>query len=138
MAAARLAFYKAKYGNIIDKLIAWWTKSEYSHVELVCCGEWYSTSPRDLQVRRKLIIPTKEKWDFLDIEVDAMYVEDFYILTQGRKYDWLGIFFSQFMPLKIHDRKRYFCSEWCATALRIPNANEYSPEDLYQKVKNGY
>ena len=132
---ARVAFYIAKNGNIIDKLIAWYTNSKYSHVELVCGGDWYSTSPRDLKVRKQQLIPKEGHWEFIDIDIDLIYLEEFFFLTKGRKYDWLGIFLSQFMPLKIHSERRYFCSEWVASALRIPNSNEYSPQDLYEYLK---
>lgn len=135
MASAKLAFYVAKHGNIVDKAIAWWTNSLFSHVELVCCGDWYSTSPRDLKVRKKRIEPTVGHWIFVDVEVDPMFLEDFFFLTEGRKYDWTGIFLTQFLPLRIHSKSRYFCSEWCAKALQLSNAHHYSPEDLYQLTR---
>ena len=42
----RLAFYKGK-GDWVDKLVRWWTKSQYSHVEVVVGNTWISSSPRD-------------------------------------------------------------------------------------------
>lgn len=137
MAKAHLAFYIAEHGNLVDKAIAWWTKSKYSHVELVFDGYWYSTSPRDLKVRKKMMAPKQGHWEIVNVEIDQDYLQQFFFITQGRKYDWLGIFLSQFMPLNIHDDRRYFCSEWVATVLQIPNANRYSPEDLYQFMTSG-
>ena len=29
-----------------------------------------------------------------------------------------------------HNRRRWFCSEWCATALRLPESWRWSPNDL--------
>ena len=49
---AKIAFYKAK-GNIIDKSIRLWTRSKYSHCEIVIGENWYSSSPRDKGVRAK-------------------------------------------------------------------------------------
>lgn len=135
--AARLAFYIAKNGNFVDKAIAWWTNSKYSHVELICCNEWYSTSPRDLRVRKKLIQPTEGHWDYLDVSIDPLYLDEFFSLTQGRKYDWTGIWFTQFLPIGWHRKSRYFCSEWCAMVLGIKNPEWYSPESLYRYIKNG-
>lgn len=132
--AARVAFYKAKHGNIVDKAIAWWTNSEYSHVELVCCGLWYSTSPRDLRVRRQKLIPKESHWDYIDVDIDPAWVDKLFENTQGAKYDWTGIFLTQFIPLDIHNRKRYFCSEWVADALKFQKPHSYSPEDLYKKL----
>ena len=135
MVKAQLAFYKAKHGNFVDKAIAWYTNSEFSHVELILNGWWYSTSPRDLEVRRKIIRPNPDRWEFVDIGVDKEHVLALYEKTKGSKYDWLGITLSQFINANIHDSQRWFCSEWSATAMKIPNANRYSPEKLYRRVK---
>ena len=134
MAKAQLAFYIAENGNIVDKLIAWYTDSKYSHVELVYDGLWYSTSPRDLKVRRKRIEPTEGHWDYLDVEIDETYVGEFFFITSGKKYDWLGILLSQFLPLNKHNREKWFCSEWCAFALKIKESHRYSPEDLHNRI----
>lgn len=134
MANAKLAFYVAKNGNWVDKLIGWYTKSQYSHVELIHNGYWYSTSPRDLEVRRKTIRGTEGHWVYKDVEIDLLFLEDFFFLTKGSKYDWLGIFLSQFLPLNTHSMNRYFCSEWVATVLKIPSPHLYSPQDLYEEV----
>ena len=131
---AKLAFYKAKHGNFVDKLIAWWTNSEYSHVELVINDAWYSTSPRDLKVRKAYLIPNEKHWDFIDIKIDQNKVEDFYSRTKGAKYDWLGISLTQIINLEIHNPKKWFCSEWVAKALGLKNTNRYSPQDLYDEM----
>lgn len=133
--STQLAFYKGK-GNLIDKAIRWWTKSEYSHVELVHNGVWYSTSPRLLKVEKRHIIPQVLHWDYLEVEVDEKHIDELYLNTAGAKYDWLGIFLSQFLPLNINSNKRYFYSEWCAEALKIKESNKYSPQDLYERIKN--
>ena len=52
----KLAFYKAKHGTKIDKIVAAAIGSEYSHVELVFSdGICFSASPRDKGVRFKTI-----------------------------------------------------------------------------------
>ena len=132
----KLAFYKGK-GTIVDKLIRWWTKSKYSHVELVINTDWYSISPRDSEVRCKQIHAKEGNWDFVDLPKtkDVEYVKKFYEQTKGAKYDWLGIFLSQLIPLGIQNRNRWFCSEWCAEALQITNSNSYSPQDLFTTIK---
>jgi len=131
---AKLAFYKDK-GTWVDKAIRWWTKSEYSHVELVINNVWYSTSPRTQKVEARLIAPKKNHWDFIKVDVDFEAIKKLYNRTQNAKYDWTGIFLSQFLPLNIHDRKRWFCSEWCAEALKLEDSNKYSPEDLYKEMR---
>lgn len=135
MVKAKLAFYIASNGNLVDKAIAWYTKSKFSHVELVIGRDWFSTSPRDLEVRKKHIVPTQGVWEFVDIEVDEEHVMALHELTKGAKYDWLGIALSQFIAANIHDTQRWFCSEWCAAAIKLDEPNKYSPEKLYKKVK---
>ena len=66
---AKLAFYKAK-GTLIDLLIRVFTNSKYSHVEIVCNKDWYSSSPRDGGVRVKQIIDDGNSWDFIEVEID--------------------------------------------------------------------
>ena len=131
---AQLAFYVAKNGDWTDKLIAWWTDSKYSHVELVLDGTWYSTSPRDLAVRAKQIVAKEEYWDFVEVEVDKVKVVEFYEKTKGAKYDWVAIVLSQIVELDRHSKSKYICSEWCAEAIGLSNGNEYSPGDLYRKL----
>ena len=48
-------FYKAKYGDWVDKIVSWHTKSPYSHCELVFSnGEFLSSSKRDGGVSIKI------------------------------------------------------------------------------------
>jgi len=96
---------------------------------------WYSTSPRDMQVRKKLIIPNTGNWDYINVEIDHKHVSDLFDLTEGAGYDWAGILLSQTLPLNIHDKKRWFCSEWVATALKLHGSNKYSPGKLYNKIR---
>lgn len=132
---AKLAFYKGK-GNWIDKLIRFWTKSNYSHVEIVFDDMWYSISPRDNYIRRKKIDFKEENWDFIEIQINSSSFEEFFKKTEGMKYDWLGIFLSQVFPLNVDAKNRYFCSEWCSEALGVSPklSNLYSPEDLYKSI----
>jgi hypothetical protein len=128
---AKLAFYKGP-GNIVDRAIRLWTRSKYSHVELVIEDMWYSTSPREMEVKARRILAKEANWDYVEVDVDELSVASLYAATKGAKYDWTGIVLSQFLPLDIHSRKRFFCSEWCAEALNLADSNKYSPEDLYK------
>ena len=59
---------------------------------------------------------------------------EFYNMTEGKKYDYLGVigivFGNNDMP------NRYFCSEWCAEVLGIPNSSKITPAKLYRLYKN--
>ena len=130
---AKLAFYNGK-GTFVDKMIRLWTKSDYSHVELVLGHKWYSTSPREGRVRMKEMIPNESSWDYLDVDVDVSKLDAMFASTENMKYDWLGIVFNEILPFKIHSKSRYYCSEWCSEVLGYDPA-QMSPEDLYKMVQ---
>lgn len=131
--AVRLAFYKAE-GNFFDKLIRWWTNSKYSHVEIVVSTDWYSSSYRDNGVRVKSMkAPNPESWDYVDVEIDLDVLEAVYDEHSGKGYDWLGILFSQWIPLNIHQKSKCYCSEFCAEVLQLPKTG-LSPQELFEQV----
>lgn len=118
----KLAFYKAK-GTWLDCLVRRWTRSQYSHVEIVFSdGIWFSASPRENEVRFKWIVPKPGHWDFVDIclfpteeELLREYCEE----QDGKRYDWIGIFLSQIIPLGVHNSRWWFCSEVVSAALQF-------------------
>ena len=131
----RLAFYKGK-GDWVDKVIKWWTKSQYSHVEVVVGDTWYSSSPRDGGVRSmRMEDYNAEHWDIIDYPgVSASDVFDLFRKTKGSKYDFIGILFSQVLPIGLHSSTKWYCSEWAAE-LKYNNTN-ISPQELYELVSN--
>ena len=130
---AKLAFYKGE-GRLFDKLVRRWTKSKYSHVEIVVDDNWYSSSYRDDGVRLKIMSsPNPDSWDYIDVEIDMDILEAVFREHNGKGYDWLGIFFSQWIPLNIHQKSKCYCSEFCAEALQFGKTN-VSPSELYKLV----
>ena len=67
----KAAFYKETrpgLPGIYNRLVRWWTKSPYSHVELVVStGRAWSSSFEDGGVRSKLIDLDPAKWDLVDL-----------------------------------------------------------------------
>lgn len=131
----KLAFYKGE-GNWVDKIIRWWTKSQYSHVEVVVGDMWYSSSPRDGGVRSmRMEDYNAEHWDIIGYPgVSASDVFDLFRKTKGSKYDFIGILFSQVLPIGLHSSTKWYCSEWAAE-LKYNNTN-ISPQELYELVSN--
>ena len=128
----RLAFYKGD-GDWVDKLVRWWTKSQYSHVEVVVGDTWYSSSPRDGGVRMKKIEYKPEDWDLVEYKgVSETAVHELYRKTKGCKYDFVGILLSQWLPLRIQSKGKWYCSEWCAK-LKYSKTN-VNPEELFRLV----
>jgi hypothetical protein len=137
----QIAFYKGPATDSVHQLshlsVTWWTRSPYSHVELVVDGYAYSSSGRDDGVRRKLIDFTDGKWDLFDLDksfVDESYVKDFFFQTDSKKYDWAGVFRYP-LPFLWNDPNRWYCSEWCSAGLRYQN-NDVSPGKLFKLVQD--
>ena len=156
----KVAFYKGE-GNWKNKVIRWWTKSPYSHAELILPDgtTWVSISPMLTSTVSKRSIDTVKdlnEWDFLRFELSWREpVQDYQLRqlysfideTEGAKYDWLGMIFSQMTPYLIKHRDKWYCSEWIAHTLvkarvvkweklqiyRTPNL---SPGKLYELLKD--
>lgn len=150
----RIAFYKGK-GSWIHKVIRWWTKSQYSHAELILPDgkTWVSISPfltSRVAPRIKHEV-NHEDWDCIvfelnwrspvrDYQLNQLY--KFIDSTQGSKYDWTGMILSQLCPFLVKRRNKWYCSEWIAHALvnsrivmwddmRIYDTPDLSPGKLY-------
>ena len=125
----RLALYKGK-GTIGSALVRWWSKSQYSHCELVVGDLAYSSSIRDGGVRSKRIDFRPESWDFVELPwADPAAVLQQYQYTAGRPYGWLDLIRSQVFNRPGNERGD-FCSEWCTRALGLPDPQLYSPATL--------
>ena len=134
-----IAFFKGE-GNFLNTIVRWWTKSIYSHAELVLPdGEsWLGISPfvkSKVTKRKKLLIDPKE-WDFVALEITEEQLEiimEFFEDTSGHGYDWIGMLLSQFLPCKIKHKKRWYCSEWIAYALRIACVFDWRIIKIYER-----
>ena len=75
-----------------------------------------------------------------EIEVKDELVQEAikWVYSQENKpYDWMGIAFSQFLPLSVDDQEKWFCSEICSELLKkmgVENlkevSKEYNPKEL--------
>lgn len=138
----RIAFYKAP-GERYDQLIRLWTRSLYTHVELVLGEEGehlcYSSSPREGGIRCKAIDLKPDHWEILELPwVDADTVRAHFADVTGMPYDWKGIFLRQFLNVPVWSKERWFCSAICAHALGLPDATQYSPGELYSLLSAGW
>lgn len=130
-----LALYKGK-GLIGNALIRWWTRSPYSHCELVVDGVAYSSSLMDKGVRSKVIDFKPEHWVMVELpDFTRQRVLDYYEATKGQRYSWLDLIRSQIFNGNADEDGASFCSEWCAAALGLPNPATYSPRTLGDFVR---
>tara|TARA_R100001163_G_scaffold65809_1_gene65110 strand:- start:1518 stop:2006 length:489 start_codon:yes stop_codon:yes gene_type:complete len=135
----KIAFYRGK-GNFINGIVRWWTKSIYSHAELVLPDgvNWLGISPflkSKVDKRKKTVFDPLE-WDFVSIEIVPQQLDiimEFFDDTRGQGYDWTGMLLSQFLPCKIKHKKRWYCSEWIAYALRIACVFDWRIIKIYDR-----
>ena len=119
--------------RVSDWIIRTLTGSPYSHCELaVPCADGqydcYSSSIRDGGVRLKTMPLPPEKWDLIPVRATEAQVRAAFETTRGAKYDWLGA--TGVIARWRHDKRKWFCSEWCAMALGLPNPERFCPGSL--------
>lgn len=134
MTTFRAAFYKGTrpgLAGIYNRLVRWWTKAPYSHVELIMpSGVAWSSSFEDGGVRAKQIEFDAERWDFVDLPPTlAADADAWFRAHQGQRYDLLGNLQFVIAPIR-HSKRRWFCSEAVAAALGIPDPWRYPPGTL--------
>lgn len=131
----QLAFYKGRK-RLFDQLVQWWTRSSYSHTELVLStaadgsAECASSSFIDGGVRIKHIMLDPERWDVVDLRTDVSEeeVRQWYANHLGQQYDLLGLL-GFIIPIR-SDPNRWFCSESNAAASGYVDPWRYSPAIL--------
>ena len=136
----KIAFYKGR-GNWINKIVRWWTKSKYSHAELIMPDEltWVGISPFKGSVLRskERKFYSELEWDFIKLTVSEeqlSVINEFYNSTKGSSYDWIGMLLSQFLPFHIKQKEKWYCSEWIAYALRISCVIDWKLIKIYDRA----
>ena len=128
--AVALALYKGE-GNWVNGVIRWKTKSIYSHCELVVDNWMYSSTVHDGGVRGKLVYTPPSDWDIIPITfTNGENILAYYSETKGNPYGWKDLVQGQIFNRPTADDKGDFCSEWCAKALGIPDAQGIDPAKL--------
>ncbi|WP_369586096.1 hypothetical protein [Kingella oralis] len=145
MTQVYLALYKGRkrgktprelWQRLMDWAVRAATRGQYSHCEIAVKHSFaddyhcYSASARDGGVRSKTMLLPADKWDLIPIRDADAYdrVWALYQKTRGAKYDYGGAL-GLVLPIR-QARQRWFCSEWCATALGLGQPEKYSPQAL--------
>lgn len=131
----QLALYTGS-GDWTDASIRIWTRSLYSHCEIVLPdGRWVTSSPREGGVVSRVLAHDPAEWDFVDLPwVTVAAVEALFEAERGAGYDWIGLLGSQVLPVGVQSRTRWFCSEFCATVIGLEQPQRYSPGSLAEVV----
>lgn len=134
----KVAFFKGDREARLHRFVRWWTKSKYSHAEIVLDSDktWVSISPflYSKVEKRTGVLADKDNWDFLEIPVTEKQMaalEDFIEETVGDGYDWFGMISSQLLPLIIKGKRRWYCSQWIAHALAHAGIFKWSKVGIY-------
>lgn len=140
--SVQVAFYKGKT-TFFDRLVQWWTKSPYSHCEVILedypvvlgpttpvrCA---SSSWPDGGVRIKLIHLKPEHWDVITVpNTDVALASQWFYQRRGDKYDLLSLLGLVVRPVG-HNTKRWNCVEACASALGFIDTWRLTVADFYE------
>jgi hypothetical protein len=125
------AFYKGTregFQGVYNRLVRWWTKSQYSHCEIIFSdGVAASSSYMDGGVRFKKIEFSVEKWDFAEIPAQLEPLARLWFEQHlGQKYDLLGNvhFIISVVP---DDSDKWSCSESVAASLGMRDPWRFYP-----------
>jgi len=136
----KIAFYKSKK-RVFNRLVSWWTRGPYSHVELVlhqtATGDMFcgSSSNTDGGVRCKYIDMTQDRWDVFEISAEEVPAHSWFEHHAGEGYDFLGLF--GFIGRRgTQDQRKWFCSEAVAAALGVSEPWRYDPNALYAYLRD--
>ena len=130
----KIIFYKAEHGTFADKVISLFTRSKYSHCEILFSdGVCASSSPRDGGIRLKSI-QIGDHWDVFELigRYDEDAIKYWFMTNLGDSYDWLGAFGSV-LSLDLTSEDKKFCSYSCAIVLGLDPI--VSPGGLFRKLK---
>ena len=133
---ALAAYTPHRWSDIGGRLICWWTRSPYSHVEIVINGVCYSSSLRDGGVRPAVIDLKPSWWRTIQIgwrdEEAALRVFEQH---RGKPYGYGDLIAQHVLRLPVDD-PGLLCSELCALMLGLPEstARGMSPGALVEYV----
>lgn len=130
----RAAFYcgtRPGLAGIYNRVVRWWTRSEFSHVELVLStGRSWSASFSDGGIRSKLIDFDTANWVVIDLPPALeQRAAAWFRAHRGAKYDLMGNLQFVLAPVP-QSQRRWFCSEAVAAALGMPDPWRYGPGTL--------
>lgn len=130
------AYTPHRWSDIGGRAICLWTRSPYSHVEIVLGGVCYSSSLRDGGVRAKVIDLDRPHWRVIPITWrDPEAARRIWRIYEGEPYGWGDLILQHVLRLPIDD-PGLLCSELCALMLGLPasTARGMSPGALVDYV----
>ena len=141
----KVAFFKGEEKGWLHRFIRWYTKSDYSHAELIMPDNetWVGISPfltSRVGKRNKVPPDLGDNWDYLTFRLNwrdpvrkyqINQLDKFIEKTTGAKYDWVGLIVSNTTPYLVKKRDKWYCSEWIAHALVNSRIIMWEDMELY-------
>src|SRR5574343_444286 len=140
----KVLFRRGKNNGVIGWLISAFTVGSYSHCEIVVREDnsfFYTVAAifehnAIEKIARKKTAKFYKNWDIVEIKtVNDKEAIDFLREQVGKKYDFLGILFSQIFPFKSENAKEWFCSELCSATLKKAGVKLKEPNKIYSPSK---
>lgn len=140
----KIAFQKNPQ-TFLEKSICNWTNSPYFHTELVFNDGWCFSADFAKNTTRFKYINFNDNWDYKIIPVTARQEIEIlkWCLSEDKcGYDYIGIVFTQIIPLSFENPWWWFCSEVCLAAIQQVNyfkglpAYQYNPGKLYHLLED--
>ena len=138
----KVAFYKGTrsgMAGVYNRLVRWWCKGKYSHVEAVFSdGMSASASFMDGGVRFKQIDYDPANWDFVVIpnKYEAR-IREWFTKHDKAKYDVLGnVHFV--IPVISDDKEKWSCAESFAEAFGFLESWRFQPNNLASILRTFY
>jgi hypothetical protein len=141
----KVAFQK-RDDSFFAGLIRWWTRSPYSHCELLFDdGQMFSS--HIAQNGTRFWTPgtlSANEWDIYLLPTtleEDIQIRAFCMAELNCRYDKFGIIFSQVIRMQREHPDKWFCSEVCTAALqrisRVMGAKPctFSPGKLHKRLK---
>lgn len=127
----KAAFYRGTrpgMAGLYNWLVRKWTRSEFSHCEIIFSDGWAaSSSYLDGGVRFKRIDFDPARWDFIGLPDHLEPAARAWFESHvGQPYDLLGNLHFIVGPVA-DDKRKWFCSESIAAALGITDPWRYDP-----------
>lgn len=138
----KIALYRGTRSGLqglFSLLVRLWTRSSYSHVELVFSdGLSASASWVDGGVRFKQIDYSAhpERWVIFDVPGDEAYALQWFRERVGKSYDILGLL--GFVWPARGGRDKWFCSKAFMASLGYSEANRFHPGHLHALFRARY
>ena len=136
----KIAFFKGN--TLIGRMIRFWTRSNYSHTEILLYdyqdGTYDCLSADYVDgVRIKRLPISVDEWDVVDTSIPVSEAHRWYSLNYGKGYDYPGLLGFVISPIK-ENKGRWFCSEIAADILGIKLSSRVSPSLLYSLLTSKF